>query len=485
MRRFALVTLLAATLAAPAWAAKPLFDDITDKAGVGDAGNGKGVAMADIDRDGDWDIYISNKGGANKLYRNDGGGKFVDITASAGEGVGDAGFVMGSVFFDYDNDGWTDLYLPKGGHYEIESNRLLPATSTASSWTSPPRPASAARTSPTRPRPPTTTATATSTSTSPTTAWAPRTSSTATTATAPSPTSPTRPARPTTPGPGWPCGPTSTATTAPTSTWSTAATRRASRTSSSSTTATAPSPRRPRRAAWKTRTGGSARPSPTSTMTATSTSSSPTTSAPTTYYVNDGKGIFTKSAAAKSGLTAPGLGQGPDLRRHRQRRRPRPLRGRLQGGQPALPQRRQRHLHRTSPTDQPAMQCGAVRTKGTTFADIDNDGDLDLYVVNWAAPNKLFLNRPEQQELAQGQARRHRLQPHGGRLARVGARRQEARRHAELATSSRLLRPGPAGTPLRRGARPAPTRSRSASPAAPQDHRQCKARPDSHRRGTR
>ena len=33
-----------------------------------------------------------------------------------------------------------------------------------------------------------------------------------------------------------------------------------------------------------------------------------------------------------------------------------------------------------------------MRTKGTAFADIDNDGDLDLYVVNWGAANKLYLN---------------------------------------------------------------------------------------------
>jgi hypothetical protein len=112
-------------MAVPALAASPIFTDITAKSGTGDPGNGKGVAFADIDNDGDWDLYVSNKGGPNKLYRNDGKGGFTDITAQAGDNVGDAGFVMGSVFFDYDNDGWVDLYLPKGGRYEIEANRLL------------------------------------------------------------------------------------------------------------------------------------------------------------------------------------------------------------------------------------------------------------------------------------------------------------------------------------------------------------------------
>ncbi len=125
MRRVGLLVLVSAALALPAWATSPLFVDATRKAGVGDAGNGKGVAFADIDNDGDWDLYVSNKGGANTLYRNNGDGTFADITAEAGDNLGDAGFAMGSVFFDYDNDGWVDLYLPKGGRHEIEANRLL------------------------------------------------------------------------------------------------------------------------------------------------------------------------------------------------------------------------------------------------------------------------------------------------------------------------------------------------------------------------
>lgn len=101
------------------------FTDITDMAGVGNRGHGKGVAFADIDNDGDYDLYVSNKGGENALYRNDGNGIFVDISRTAGDRLDDSGMSMGSVFGDFDNDGDEDLYIVKGGRYEIEANRLL------------------------------------------------------------------------------------------------------------------------------------------------------------------------------------------------------------------------------------------------------------------------------------------------------------------------------------------------------------------------
>jgi len=101
------------------------FVDISTIAGVADDGLGKGVAFADINNDGAVDLYVSNKGGANKLYLNRGDGSFEDITAKAGEGIDYPGFAMGSVFGDYDNDGLVDLYLATGGRYEIEANRLF------------------------------------------------------------------------------------------------------------------------------------------------------------------------------------------------------------------------------------------------------------------------------------------------------------------------------------------------------------------------
>lgn len=104
------------------------FTDITKDTMTGDKGRGKGIAWADVDGDGLLDMYVSNKGGENRLYLNKGGGTFTDVTVEAG--VADAGFCMGSVFGDVNNDGKPDLYLAKGGRYEIEANRLLLNAST-------------------------------------------------------------------------------------------------------------------------------------------------------------------------------------------------------------------------------------------------------------------------------------------------------------------------------------------------------------------
>jgi len=99
------------------------FEDISTQAGVADDGNGKGVAIADVNGDGLNDIYVSNKGGANKLYLNR-GGVFTDVTEQS-KGLDAPGFTMGSVFGDVDNDGCIDLYLAQGGQTEVEANLLF------------------------------------------------------------------------------------------------------------------------------------------------------------------------------------------------------------------------------------------------------------------------------------------------------------------------------------------------------------------------
>ena len=81
---------------------------------LGDTGNGTGVAWGDYDNDGDLDLYLAKSGQANKLFRNDGAGTFVDVTSSSGP-VGNTGNGRGVAWGDYDNDGDIDLYLVNHG----------------------------------------------------------------------------------------------------------------------------------------------------------------------------------------------------------------------------------------------------------------------------------------------------------------------------------------------------------------------------------
>ena len=90
------------------------FTDVTDKAGVGGAGYGMGVAVGDYDNDGHPDIFVANVN-ANQLFHNNGDGTFTDVTAKAGVSGGVyAGKKMWSVaaaWVDYNNDGLLDLFV--------------------------------------------------------------------------------------------------------------------------------------------------------------------------------------------------------------------------------------------------------------------------------------------------------------------------------------------------------------------------------------
>lgn len=85
------------------------FTDVTSQAGVGDTGFGLGVAVADYDNDGYLDIYLNNHG-PNVLYRNNGDGTFTDVTARAGVANGSK-MGAGANFLDMDGDGDLDLYV--------------------------------------------------------------------------------------------------------------------------------------------------------------------------------------------------------------------------------------------------------------------------------------------------------------------------------------------------------------------------------------
>lgn len=76
--------------------------------GAGDSGYGMGVAAGDYDNDGDVDLYVTNVG-PNVLLANDGNGSFRDVAAEAG--VADSSFGASATFQDFDQDGFLDLFV--------------------------------------------------------------------------------------------------------------------------------------------------------------------------------------------------------------------------------------------------------------------------------------------------------------------------------------------------------------------------------------
>ncbi|MCY3741844.1 MAG: CRTAC1 family protein [Candidatus Poribacteria bacterium] len=134
--RFFLLTLAIVVLTPVTLQAETTFVDVTDAAGIHfqhSSGTrygllpedmGSGAGFADIDNDGDIDLYVANiphslvqdvhpDSKTNVLYRNNGDGTFTDITDTAG--VGHKGYGMGCVFADYDGDGNIDLYVTNYG----------------------------------------------------------------------------------------------------------------------------------------------------------------------------------------------------------------------------------------------------------------------------------------------------------------------------------------------------------------------------------
>jgi len=95
------------------------FANITGDAGVALADRISVTAsFADIDNDGDQDLFVTTVRQGNVLFENDGHGHFRDISKAAG--VDYVGHSSGAVFFDFDNDGLLDLYLCNVGHYTID-----------------------------------------------------------------------------------------------------------------------------------------------------------------------------------------------------------------------------------------------------------------------------------------------------------------------------------------------------------------------------
>ena len=101
------------------------FTDVTEKAGVAGAGFGMGVAVGDYDNDGWPDIFLANVTG-NQLFHNNGDGTFMDVTAKAGlEGAtldGKKMWSAGAGWFDYNNDGYLDLFVVNYCKWEVNKD---------------------------------------------------------------------------------------------------------------------------------------------------------------------------------------------------------------------------------------------------------------------------------------------------------------------------------------------------------------------------
>ena len=98
------------------------FRDVTAAAGVANERWGQGVCVGDVDNDGLEDFYVTNVG-PNRLYRAEAGGRFTDTAPAAGVALG--GWSTGCAFGDYDGDGWLDLYV--AGYVALDLAALPPA----------------------------------------------------------------------------------------------------------------------------------------------------------------------------------------------------------------------------------------------------------------------------------------------------------------------------------------------------------------------
>lgn len=105
------------------------FKDVTAGSGLDISLYGMGVATGDYDNDGKVDVFITGVGG-NRLLHNLGGGKFADVTQMSGVGGNTNDWSTGATWIDYDNDGDLDLfvchYVKWSRDIDLKGNYVLP-----------------------------------------------------------------------------------------------------------------------------------------------------------------------------------------------------------------------------------------------------------------------------------------------------------------------------------------------------------------------
>jgi hypothetical protein len=110
------------------------FTDVTRQVGLAVEMYGLGCTVGDYDNDGYDDIYITAVGSTH-LFRNLGNGKFSDVTAKAG--VASPGFATSAVWFDYDNDGKLDLFVAHYVKWSIDTDQYCSLTGKGKSYCTP------------------------------------------------------------------------------------------------------------------------------------------------------------------------------------------------------------------------------------------------------------------------------------------------------------------------------------------------------------
>jgi enediyne biosynthesis protein E4 len=108
------------------------FTDVTERAGLHSAGWGSGVCVADYNNDGFDDIFIT-RFGQNSLYRNNGDGTFTDVTKAAGLLNDDTRWGAGCSFVDYDRDGHLDLFVSNYVRFSFE-HMPVPGQNSSCMW---------------------------------------------------------------------------------------------------------------------------------------------------------------------------------------------------------------------------------------------------------------------------------------------------------------------------------------------------------------
>ena len=93
------------------------FADVTESSHLEDNAEGRGAYFVDYDNDDDQDLFITQVYAPNRLFQNQGDGRFIDVTEKAGLPLRHDLVSHSAVWFDFDNDGFLDVYVGNYGDW--------------------------------------------------------------------------------------------------------------------------------------------------------------------------------------------------------------------------------------------------------------------------------------------------------------------------------------------------------------------------------